>query len=239
MKKFIFASDVHGDKQDKRANEALFKFLDIWKPNIRIFGGDLWDFRPLRKGACDDEKRESMSKDYIAGLNWLKLFKPDFFLRGNHDQRLWELAEQDRGVASDYALSGILEIEKIVDEMDCEMLPYDKRSVLKIGHAKFIHGFFAGKNAAQQHATHYGNVIFGHTHTIDEHPIAGLERRVARGVGCLCSLDMEYASRNPGSLRHAHGFCYGLINERTGAFYTAQAEEIDGRWILPTNFIQV
>ena len=187
--KFVFASDPHGDMQDTAANDALFRFIDVWKPKLRVFGGDLWDFRPLRRKACEDEQRESMVKDYEAGIAWLKRFRPNYFLRGNHDERLWELAEKDNGIKSDYAAQGVAKIEALVASMRCKMLPYHNRDgILRIGHLKMLHGFHAGINAARQTALVYGSCLFGHVHTIDEHSIPGLERRVARSVGCLCKL---------------------------------------------------
>ena len=237
-KKFIVGADIHGDMADASANKVFFDFAKDFNPDIRICAGDLWDFRPLRKGADEDERCESMAKDYNAGLLWLKKFQPNFFLRGNHDERLWELAASKNGVLSDYALSGVAEITNIVRAMKCSMLPYHKREgVLRLGSLKIIHGFFAGINAAKQHATFYGSCLYGHTHTIDDHPIGGLERRAARGIGCLCSLDMDYQARQPSSLRHAHGFAYGIVNTRTGKFHVWQAEEIDGVWAIPSDIV--
>ena len=236
FKKFIVGSDVHGDMQDEKANKVFFDFINDFKPDIKICGGDLWDFRALRKGASDEERSESISRDYIAGMNWLKRFQPNYFLRGNHDERLWELAEKDCGVMSDYALSGVAEVTALIHKMKCKMLPYHKRDgVLKLGSLKILHGFHCGVFAARQTALVYGSALFGHTHVIDEHSIGGLERRVARNIGCLCSLDMDYNSRNPNTLRQSHGFAYGLVNMRTGKFHVFQAEEIGGQWIIPSD----
>lgn len=235
--KFVFASDVHGDMQDESANGALFRFVGSFKPDVRIMGGDLWDFRPLRRGACDDEKRESLAKDYTAGMQWLKRFKPNFFLLGNHDARLFELAESDNGVASDYAAQGVAEILSTTNKMKCKILPYHHRhGLLKIGKAKFAHGFSTGLYAARTMANTYGAVIFGHVHTVSEFSVPGLDRRVARSVGCLCKLSMDYQIRQMQSLAHSHGFAYGIINNRTGSYVVNQAEEIDGKWILPSDF---
>ena len=235
--KFIVASDVHGDMQDEKANSVLFRFMEDYKPQLRIFAGDLWDFRALRKGASDDEKRESISADYIAGVNWVKRFKPTHFLLGNHCARLWELAESDNGVLSDYALSGVAEFTTLSNKMKFPILPYHKRDgVLRLGALKILHGFHCGVFAARQTALVYGSALFGHTHVIDEHSIGGLERRVARNIGCLCKLDMDYNARNPNTLRQAHGFAYGVLNDKTGDYHVLQAEEIGGKWVLPSEF---
>lgn len=238
--RFIVGFDVHGDKQDKAANEAFFKFTNQWKPHIRIMGGDLWDFRPLRKGASDDERRESMKKDYHAGLDWFQRFKPNFFVRGNHDERLWELSAAGDGVRSDHGKDGVDEIEAEAKKMGCRILPYDKRKgVLRIGHLKVIHGFFCGVYAARQTALVYGSTLFGHVHDITEHSIPRLERSVARCGGCLCDLDMPYAARTPNTLRQAHGWPYGVINSRTGNYHVFQAEKIDGKFMLPSDVVEL
>lgn len=238
--KFIFATDVHGDQQDPKANDALFSFIELWKPKRRVFGGDLWDFRPLRRKANEDERRESMARDYDAGIEWLNRFKPHVFLRGNHDERLWDLAAKNKGVESDYAMSGVIEIITRTQKMKCEMLPYHNRAgVYRIGHLKMLHGFSSGINAARATALVYGSCLFGHVHTIDEHSIPGLDRRVARSVGCMCKLAMDYNVRTPSALRHSHGFAYGVINDRTGNYHTWQAEEVDGTWILPSDIVEL
>jgi len=238
-KKFIVCSDVHGDMMDAAACRVFFNFAKAFKPDIKVFAGDLWDFRAIRKGASEDEKRESMSKDYNAGLKFLTEFQPDFFLRGNHDERLWELAESDTGILADYAYHGVREVEDTLEKMKCRMLPYHKRDgVLRLGTSslKILHGFHSGINAARQSALIYGSCLIGHVHTVDEHSIPGLERRVARSIGCLCDLNMDYSNRTPSSLRHSHGFAFGLLNSKSGRYHVYQAESVDGIWMLPSDF---
>ena len=235
-KKFIVASDVHGDKQHAPSVKVFFEFLKIFKPELRIFAGDLWDFRSIRRGACEDERRESMAADFEAGMGWLKQYVPHHFLLGNHDQRLWDLADLDAGVVSDYASKGVMDIEKECKALKCNILPYNKRTgILKVGSLKILHGFHCGVFAARQTALVYGSSLFGHTHSIDQHSIPGLDRRVARNIGCLCQLDFDYNSRQPNSLRQAHGFAYGVVNDKSGQYHVWQAESSDGKWILPSN----
>jgi len=236
--KFIVAADVHGDMQDAPSVKAFHAFTKLWKPRLRILAGDVWDFRPLRRKANEDERRESLQADFKAGMSFIDDFQPHYFQRGNHDERLWELAERANGVASDYALQGIGEISEVLDEIKCRMLPYHKRDgILKIGHLKILHGFHSGIYASRQTALIYGSCLFGHIHTVDEHSIPGLERRVARSIGCLCALDQEYNARQTLTLRQAHGFAYGILNEKTGDYRVWQGEEINGQWILPTDTV--
>ena len=77
--KFQAGFDVHGDQQSKRACGVFFDFADVWRPDYRVMGGDLFDFRPLRKKASEDEKRESMRGDFEAGMEFLKRMRPTHY----------------------------------------------------------------------------------------------------------------------------------------------------------------
>ena len=235
-KRFVFASDLHGDMQDKDATERFLKFVKDYGPQIIIFGGDLFDLRPLRRGASADERQETMREDYNQGSKFLTaLFdrpaEQRHLLWGNHDDRLFKGAESGDGILSDLCSHGVIDIGLKTNRLGIKTKPYHKRDgILRIGHAKFLHGFFCGVYAARQHATVYNSCFFGHTHVIDESPTPGLERRVARGVGALCKLDMDYNSRNPNTLRQANGWAFGAINSRTGDFFSHQAEKIGEVW---------
>lgn len=240
LTRFLVCSDNHGDRIDKEAEAKFFAFDAIWKPQVRIHLGDLMDLRPLRRNASADERHESMRADIDAGQAFLKRWKPNYWLRGNHCERLWELAEKGKGVEADYAQQGIAEFEALCSRTKTKILPYHKRDgVLRIGHLKCIHGFHSGVYAARQSALIYGSVLMGHVHSIDEHSIPGLERRVARIIGCLCSLDMDYAARMPTTLRHAHGWAYGVVDEKTGNYQVWQAEKIADRWLLASEFVSL
>jgi hypothetical protein len=237
---FIYATDLHGDMQDDDTVEKLLAFTAIFKPKHRIFGGDLFDFRNLRKGASIEERKESMQADGTAGMSFLSKWKPTVYQRGNHCERLWELAQFGQGIEADYAQKLAGDIESACNRIKCKILPYHKREgVYRLGNLKTLHGFYCGVYATRQHAATYGACLHGHTHTIDEASVPGLERRTARGVGALCKLDMHYNSRSPNTLRQAHGWAYGVIDPRTGNYWVQQAEEIEGVWVIPSEFKQI
>jgi hypothetical protein len=236
FKKFVVGFDVNGDQQCPKSNEIFFKFVEDFKPDYRIAGGDIWDFRPLRGKASAEEKRESVFDDYHQGMEWMTRFRPTHFLLGNHDNRIWETAKKEDGILSDFCQQGVNEITSLCKSFKCQMLPYDvRKGILKIGHLKILHGFYCGDNAPKRTAWTYGSCLFGHIHSIDEQSIPGLDRRVGRACGCLCKLDMEYLHQKPGALKHVNGFVYGIINEKTGAYFVWQGESIDGHWILPSD----
>lgn len=226
--------DNHGDRQDDKAVKAFKEFCGWFKPEIRIHGGDCWDFRCLRKGANDEEKREGFKGDLDHGLDFVGWYKPTKFLRGNHDERLWDLVKCDDGKIQQYSRVLIDQIEDALKGV--EIFPYNKRNgVLRLGHLKMVHGYHSGITAAKLAATIYGSVIMGHVHAIDQYSIPGLERRVGRTVGCMCLLEQDYNRAQANTLRQAHGWAYGMLYPN-GDYICWQAEQVNGRWVLPSEF---
>ena len=240
-RRFVVASDSHGDQIDPATESALLSFVQDFKPQVRIHAGDVFDFRNLRRGASDDEKAHSLEDDWRMGSDFMRRFfdggKENHFLRGNHDERLWHFAHSATGLLRDYAHDGIARVEKLVKQSRAKMLPYDSRlGVLKLGALKVIHGYAAGIGAARKHAIVYRNVLFGHTHNCD---VAGAESdegvSEARGIGACCRLDMPYNAHQTGKLRHQNAFCYGLLFE-DGTYQINQAKKIDGRFYVASDF---
>ncbi len=243
-KRFVAASDIHGDMQDKETCDVLWRFIDQWNPQLRFCLGDVWDFRPMRNGASNEEKSESMSADFQMGMSWLERFfgcsGEKYLNLGNHDARPYEWAHNRRGVERDFAAEKLTLIESEFARLGINWVPYHKRDgVIKVGHLRLIHGFHCGVYAARQAALIYGSCLMGHTHSVDEHHIPGLERRACRIIGALCRLDMDYNARQPNTLRQANGFAYGAINTLNGSYVTWQAESYDGGWLIPSDVVEL
>lgn len=233
-RKFAVAPDVHGNKLDERATEAILAFTEDFKPDIRVICGDLWNFSAIRKGASQEEQSESMSEDYEMG----KRFAQRFFTRGtenhlmlgNHDVRVWDMLNSGDGVRKDLAAKMVADIEYLARQHSAKLWPYDARhGVLEIGHLKVIHGYHTGANACASHSRIYGNVIFGHVHSIESFQTPGLKQQEARAIGCLCQLDQDYANRKTGKLRWAHGWAYGWLFE-DGTYQLNQARSVEGKF---------
>jgi hypothetical protein len=111
-------------------------------------------------------------------------------------------------------------------------LPYDKRKgILHLGKLKALHGFYSGINAPQMTARAFGSCVFGHSHRFSTTSVPGAHsgnRAVARGIGALCHLDMEYNSRQVDTLAQAQGWAYGVMDSR-GRYWLANAEVVDGK----------
>jgi hypothetical protein len=232
MVTWSFCADYHGDKHDKVACAIHRTFVEDFRPTIKVFGGDLWDFRAWRRGADEDEKRERVRTDFDAGMKFIEWYRPVAITLGNHDIRLWDQRDRQNGPMSDFAGELIGEFEALAAKLKIRVLPYCKRrGIYRVGKMKFAHGFFCGPNAARQMAQAFGSVQFGHGHTIDVASAASSDRRAARMVGALCQLDFPYNRATVNSLRHAHGWTYGPLL-RSGNYQVFQAEVMGGKAVV-------
>lgn len=220
MESFVAASDFHGDRHDPDALAAFGRFLDDFRPKHRLFLGDLWDFRALRTGASREEKLHSMREDFMAGMAFLDFYRPQVFILGNHDQRLWDAVEKDglakTGPIPDLASILIEEFDQFADKTKMLVLPYDKRrGVFARSGWKFTHGFDG--MAPEKMASVYGNVVYGHGHYITTGTAPRHEDMPpeARMIGSLCRRDMVYNRAQTRTLRQQNGWAYGAFINRT------------------------
>jgi hypothetical protein len=240
-KAFSIVGDTHGDLIDPVMEAKFFDWLSDYKPKIRIHAGDVFDFRPLRSGASLEEKQESMSADLEAGMSFIERYfkggEEKHLLWGNHDDRLFELAQGGDGVLRDHARKLLKDIQVVLKKLNVKTLPYDARNgILRIGHLQVIHGYHAGVGAARQHAMVYGNVMFGHTHTQDCCPVPCAHGpAMAMGIGCLSFIDMGYNRRQTNKLRHQQGWIYGSLFDN-GEYSAYQAKRVGDRVVAATHF---
>jgi predicted phosphodiesterase len=236
--RFIVVSDNHGDMADAASVGALWSFIKDWKPELRVHAGDAYDFRNLRRGASDEEKAASLADDWEAGNDFLRRFfeggTSNHFLRGNHDERLYEFRNSCSGMLRDYAGDGIKQMEAVVKKCRAKMLPYDSDlGVLRLGKLSVLHGFHAGISACRTHAAIYGNCLHGHIHSIEVASVASREPVEARSIGCLCKRDMDYVNKKTGKLKWAQGWAYGLLFS-DGTYQLFQTRNINNQFYAAT-----
>jgi hypothetical protein len=245
FKRWSICADNHGDAQDDLAVEAFLAFVnDIWKPEIRIHAGDNWDFRPLRGKATEEEKREGLTADYQAGRQFIQRYRPTHKVKGNHDQRLWDLAKNGKGVASDFAHQLIAEIESEFADMGCQVMPYGKRAgFLQIGQLGVNHGFGGGlvafREALRSYSSRVRVYIQGHIHRDHHETMSSLDDIEGYVCACLCKVDQEYNRGQIGTLAQRNGWMYGVIHEETGRVHAWQAKGLDGAFLIPSDVVQL
>ena len=234
MKKFVIASDIHGIHKDERACNACINFTKDFNPEIRVIAGDLWDFSAIRKGASEDDRAVSMRDDFQAGAEFADAFfeggTENTLMLGNHDVRAYDLVNSVDAVKADLGHRMVLDIEYVARRNKASLMPYDSRAgVLQIGHLNVVHGFHTGMSACASHSRIYGNVAFGHCHSIESFQTPGLNPQEARCIGCLCDLNPDYANRKTGKLRWSHGWGYGWV-EDDGTYAIFQVRGINGNF---------
>lgn len=237
-KRFVIAFDSHGDMADPNAINAFKEFVGWWKPDIKIHGGDAFDFRCLRNGASEAEKQEGLKVDVEHGVAFLKWFKPSVFLFGNHDYRLVNAAERARPATVKEYCRELL--EQIKDSLpSTRIIQYGKRKgVYRLGNYRVVHGYHSGLYAARMASQVFSNVIMGHVHTPGYFESPHIDGATGYTSGCLCDLDMDYTLSQPNALRQAHGWIYGLLTPR-GKTIPFASKVIDGQWYLPSEFKEV
>lgn len=235
-KRFLIAFDNHGDMQDDGAVSAFFEFMDYWKPDLRVHGGDCYDLRALRQGASADEKQEGIAADVEKGNDFMRRFNPHVFLLGNHDHRIHRYIQFGRNDILRQYLG--LVWDQIRDTIpECEIIPWGKRvGVYQLGDYKVMHGYSAGLYAARQHAAIYGNCIFGHIHAPTYFESPHIDGAAGYSSGSLCQLDMDYNAGHPNTMRQGHGWVYGYVTP-SGRTIVYASKKTDGEWHLPSEFM--
>lgn len=240
IKKFLFGTDSHGDMEDPETIGRFLSFCEEYRPDYRIHGGDVWDFRPLREGAGAEEKSESMRRDTLTGLALLSEYRPTHILKGNHDERLWRKAESKTdGLMRDLCAKLVEEIEGKKAWRSAHVFPYDVRDgVLQLGGLQFIHGYHAGMNAARQAIQTYkgsGSVIQGHVHSFSRFSDTGLYRAEGITCGMLGKIDMPYNAKTPRKLGYENGWIFGEIHETktSSAWECWFVRKSGGEWLSP------
>lgn len=239
MQPFIAATDLHGIEQDRTAVKVFKGFVEGFdKKAIKIFTGDLWNFAALRRQAAEHEKSIRLKEDFEAGLEFLEWYRPSLFIRGNHDERLWDAVSIDRikhsGWKAELAQTYITKFEAFAKDMKIKVLPYNKASVFRIDGMAFAHGFGSGESLTENMAKTYGNVIFGHGHRIERTPVMQSGRAVTGyQIGCLCRDDMDFVRSDLGALKQEQGWAYGFLAPHAEVF---QARVANGKALVAENF---
>jgi len=235
MKRFVYFPDPHGDEVHRPTWKIAMDFVRDFKPHRRILGGDVWDFRPFRRGAGEEEQRESIRGDLEAGLELMKEFRPTDHCLGNHDVRPWRMRDESEGWKRDYAAAVVEQIESAHEKLGCQTFGYriDQRCQLGPG-LSAIHGFAHNIHAAKVTAEAYpGGTMAGHVHSISFFRAASLDVRECWLTGCMRNLLADFNATRFGTFRHAHGFAWGWYHETLPIYQVNQASAMsDGRWII-------
>lgn len=241
-RKFVFVTDSHGDIIDWDVANECVRFIDEFKPDDIVFGGDGLDIRSLRGKAHAQEQNESLKFDMDAFKRFMSmLFKRKgankVYLWGNHEDRL-NVAMETSGsaIVRDYAEGLIDEIQNFLRKLGVKkIIPFDAdEGVYELGPLRFIHGYVHNVNSTRQQALHYGKeggaVLMGDSHRLEQINISKYKGAVGFSCGCLQSIPKaKYAKRRLGRSAWANGWAYGYYTNE-GEWKVWLAHRVNGRW---------
>ena len=238
MKRFVYAPDPHGKEVHRASWNVLMEFCADFKPDMRILGGDVFEFAPFRSGAKDDEKHQSVEADVTAGMELIDEYRTTHWTLGNHDDRLWRVRRESSGPLADYAGRVIVQLDALIARRKIQTYEYRADSFCPIGpRLKAIHGNAVNMHTAKAVAEVYGCAVSGHTHSVDYYQARAIERREAWVCGCLRNVWAEFNKSRTATLRHRHGFAFGFYRDDGPEYSVYQAASDErGRWLIPSTF---
>lgn len=199
---------------DRDAFDVVMGFAERWKPARRFLLGDIYDFAAFRSGAkgTADEARK-LPEDLSAGNGLIMRYRPTDVVIGNHDFRVFKLAEHPSGIVSHAAGMCVKEfrdsceavkVKRLVDHYNIQ------RSWIDYHGTKFCHGWMYNEHALRDHAEHFGNCVMAHLHVPDSSPGRRSDSPVAHCVGMLGDARrLDYAHGRRATSRWALGFAWG------------------------------
>ena len=206
--RFWLGFDRHHPESDPLVDQVAKDFIRDFKPTIRVAGGD-W----MCCDQCstfDNESEFELKKEFEETNKALDDFKITHYLEGNHEQRLRRVA----GLVKKPLRSLCnLEANLGLAKRKVQFLPWHTtRGILRLGHLKVLHGFYANEYVARKTAEVYGTCAFGHTHRFQVfQPKAAFDTRVGFAIGMMGKLEQTYTGSRP-PMGWAQGFAFGYIH---------------------------
>lgn len=234
---FLVYPDLHANTVNWEALNLVCQFAQDFKPEYVIQIGDWMDYLCLmskiksKYPSFDCEDLRSLQLEYEACSKQRSMINQvlpqgckKVYQLGNHEHRATMLMKAHP------ELTSILDMETHLDLRGWTIIPYLQR--FKLGKLNFIHGEFFGASHVQKHLRHYQkNVLYGHTHGIQQDTMASPMREIptwGASIGCLCDVNPDY-QRNK-SNQWQHGFAYGWFDKNSGDFDVMIKRIIHGKF---------
>ena len=237
MERLLIVPDLHLDATQELhpAYKLVKKFAKSFKPDGVVFLGDVLELEYIARFNVDNVQilnRGTFTKDYDLWQreldDWQKVTSKIWIREGNHEERIARL------LLKEPTLRGSVEIEQ-----RCE---YKKRGIeyatvldppTKIGHCRFIHGWYTNLHHAKKHVLRMGACIaYGHTHDVMSYSLKTLAddyEKCAWSLGCLCDTAPEWMKGRPTEWMHAFAVYY--VSRKTGKFNMYPVRIFDNEFI--------
>jgi len=208
-RKFWIGFDRHTPYHDSKIDKIALAFLDDFKPQIRIAGGDWQTVDQVSH--FDNESEIDLADEFAMNREAIEKFKITHYLEGNHEERLRRV-----GMKLDKRLRSLVDLDYNLGltERGIPLIPYHPRKgILKFGYLKILHGFYATEYVAKKTASIYGTCVFGHTHRFQTFQSKeAFESHCGFAIGLMGAIDQPYTdARAP--MGWTNGFCFGYIHK--------------------------
>lgn len=203
------------------------RFVDRYKPDLRVDLGDILDTAAFRSGArgTSDEARE-IAPDFNAGVKWIRRYRPTHIAWGNHDIRLLKLATAPQAIVAHAATQLWNDLQLTADEVGAKTVPYDiELGWFKFGGYYYGHGYMYNVSAVRDHAEMLGGpVVMAHVHRPEEVRARTLNQQSSFCVGTLADVHkLEYARHRRATLQWGHGCVFGEVSEDQSKLWLAKS----------------
>jgi metallophosphoesterase superfamily enzyme len=229
-KRFVALFDVHIGREYKdirgqrkvqrthnlKALRAVMDFVEDWKPDVFILGGDQLNCGPIShwhrgKPRVDEGFRLRWEYDVLEAevLNRVRNVPEKVWMQGNHEMWIQHVLDAQPG------LEGLVEPESYLEDLG-EWDHYAQGEIYKLGKLYFIHGDTVrpGKNVASRAVAMYRrNLRMGHHHRFDaETDVTPIDQKNFYScivVPAMSTRGMAYRKNAPEN--HMQGFLLGEV----------------------------
>lgn len=242
MTNILVVSDEQVPFYDPVTHDLMLQFMKDKQPDMIIHNGDLLDFpdlstkfhrRAASHGKVMDEigiAQQLLDDERKAVPGVVQRLTP-----GNHEARL-ELYVEERADALAPMLSGPLSLQSLLGP-DIQVVGnyLEGTAVIAVGGLRIMHGYFHGKNAAEQHYRRYGSTLFGHVHRPMVYSESNADGdHMAWGTGCMCNTagpDKPPARAAGSILNYTQGFAWVAYDDKSGDFTVHNVPIINHRFV--------
>lgn len=229
----------HGPLIDPLARVGVLKFIDAWKPDVRIHLGDFSDMTAFRSGAKGtSDEGEPIGPDIDEGLRFLKEIRATHVFTGNHEDRLYRLRNHHNAVIAECAASVIERIQTRCALQKAELIETysitHPDSYRVFGGVKFFHGFMYSENACRDHAEAFGSCVFAHTHRAGVAKGRRTDSPAGYCVGTLTKIvNMDYAKSRRATMSWGQGCVWGEFCDDKAVLWLHEQPKQISDWRLP------
>lgn len=233
-KRIMGVSCSHGALICPKAEEAVIRFRQRWKPDVMMHLGDFIDTAAFMGHASDKNKSEPIAPDIVRGFQFLQDLGVTHCTMGNHDERPYRYMNAKNELVAYAACQAVEHIETNMKRLGIQWInSWSIRSYFEIGGYKWMHGYMYNVNACRDHAEAHGSCVFGHTHTAAVAKGRRDDFPTAFNIGTLTRVaNMDYAKARRQTLAWSGGFVFGEYCGNEAQLWLHENKQ-NQEWILP------